>query len=50
MYKTQYNNSLEVKYTDGQGYPPDFKVDVKIEDLIEGKDVVMEFALDRIKK
>lgn len=50
MHQTIYRNSIDARYQEGQGYPPDFKVEIKIEDIINGRDVVMEFALELIKK
>jgi len=49
MHKTTYNNIPGVNYIEGQGYPADFKIEERIEDIVEGRDAVMEFALELIK-
>lgn len=49
MHKGVYKNTSGVNYIEGQGYPPDFKVGEKIEDLLKGRDTALEFALDEIR-
>jgi len=49
-HQTNYINSSSANYQEGEGYPPDMKIQIKIDDLVEDKDVVMEFALAQFKK
>ncbi len=49
MNPSVHTDSINLKYKVGEGYPPDFRVEDDINALLAGKDVVMEFALSKIK-
>jgi len=41
--------SFSTSYQEGEGYPPDIHVNVKVEDLIKDKDGILQYALNRIE-
>jgi hypothetical protein len=42
--------SIAGNRSDGRGVLPDFEVRQTVDDIAQGRDVVMQFALDLIKK
>jgi hypothetical protein len=49
MHATIRTDSVSLRLKMGAGYSPDFRVDENIDALLERRDVVMEFALRKIK-
>ena len=47
MHNTLFINGEDTNYHEGEGYPPDFKVEENIDDILNGNDTVLEFALTK---
>jgi C-terminal processing protease CtpA/Prc len=50
MHASPRTYDAQVNYTEGEGFPPDFRIEEKIKDILEGKDAMKEFAVGLIKK
>jgi hypothetical protein len=49
MYASLRTYTSKLNYKEGEGFPPDFKVDESINDILAGKDLAIELALEKIK-
>jgi len=50
MYASLRSYTSKLNYKEGEGFPPDFKVEENINDILAGKDLALEIALDKMKK
>jgi hypothetical protein len=50
MHASLRTYTSKLNYKDGEGFPPDLKVEENINDILAGKDLAIELALDKIKK
>jgi C-terminal processing protease CtpA/Prc len=49
LHATKRNYKHKVYFVEGEGFPPDIKVEEDIDDILNGKDSAMELAIGKLK-